>query len=85
MRFLESIINMKLNNIGRDELMGLAKQHGVSLTPDEAARISRELRGKNYNLFNVEQRKHVMNQIAAIIGRDRAKQVEQIFLSFTGR
>ncbi|MGM9923409.1 MAG: DUF2624 family protein [Bacillus sp. (in: firmicutes)] len=85
MRFLESIINMKLNNIGRDELMGLAKQHGVSLTRDEAERISRELRGKNYNLFNVEQRKHVVNQIAAIIGRDRAKQVEQIFLSFTGR
>lgn len=85
MRFLESIINMKINNIRRDELMSLAQQHGVLLTLAEADRIAQELRGKNYNLFNVEQRRHIVNKIATIIGNDRALQIERIFLSFTGR
>ncbi|WP_042345904.1 DUF2624 family protein [Bacillus massiliigorillae] len=85
MRFLESIINMKINNIRRDELMSLAQQHGVVLTLTEADRITEVLRGKNYNLFNGEQRRHIVSKIAAIIGNDRAMQIEQIFLSFTGR
>lgn len=85
MRFLESIINMKINNIRRDELMSLAKQHGVVLTLSEADTIAAELRGKNYNLFNGEQRKYLVSKIATIIGQDRALQIEQIFLNFTGR
>lgn len=84
-KFLESIINMKINNIRKEELMNLAKQHGVVLTLSEADRIAQELRGKNYNLFNGEQRRYLVSKIATIIGNDRAMQIEQMFLNFTGR
>lgn len=85
MRFLESIINMKINSIRRDELLQLAKQYGVTLSASEADQICQALRGKNYNLFHPDQRKVVVNKISEIVGIDRARQIEQIFLSFTGR
>ncbi len=85
MKFLESIINMKLNNIRRDELLGLARQYGIALTPAEAESICQELRGKNYDLFNPEQRKGIVRRLEEIVGRQRASQVEQLFLSLTGR
>lgn len=84
-KFLESIINMKLNSIRKDELMGLAQQYGVSLTVKEAELICQELRGKNHNLFNPEERKKVMAKISNIVGQQRANQIEQLFLSLTGR
>ncbi|WP_050615793.1 DUF2624 family protein [Bacillus testis] len=85
MKIIESIINMKLNGIQRDELLSLAHQYRVTLTPEEADQVCRLLRGKNYNLFNVGQRRMVVQQIAEVVGRDRAEQIEQLFLSFTGR
>ena len=85
MRFLESIINMKLNNIRRDELLGLARQYGIPLTPAEAESICQELRGQNYDLFNPEQRKGVIKRLELIVGSQRASQIEQLFLSLTGR
>ena len=85
MKFLESIINMKLNNIRRDELLGLARQYGIALTPAEAESICQELRGKSYDLFNPEQRKGIVRRLEGIVGRQRASQIEQLFLSLTGR
>ncbi|MFS0780894.1 DUF2624 family protein [Bacillus sp. 1P06AnD] len=85
MKFLESIINMKLNSIQSNELMGLAGQYGVSLTKQEADHVCLLLRGKNYNLFHTGQRNMVIQQIAGIIGQQRAEQIEQLFLSLTGR
>lgn len=84
-KFLESIINIKLNAIKSGELFQLARQHGVSLTMSEAEQISQLLRGKNYNLFDPTQRKGIVNNIATIIGTSRASQIEQLFLSLTGR
>ena len=85
MKFLESIINMKLNSIRPDELLGMAGQYGIKLTFEEAQAVSMELRGKNYNLFNPDQRAYVVNKIAGIIGSERALQIESLFLSMTGR
>jgi len=85
MKFLESIVNMKLNSIRGNELMQLARQYGITLTPEEAAAISQKLRGKNYNIFDPNERKYVINQISTIVGTNRANQIEQIFLSMTGR
>ncbi|MGM9926645.1 MAG: DUF2624 family protein [Bacillus sp. (in: firmicutes)] len=85
MKFLESIINMKLNGIQGHELKQIAKQYGVFLSSEEAEAIAFKLRGKNYNIFNPTQRKEVVNQISAIVGTNKAKQIENVFLSMTGR
>ena len=85
MKFLENLVNMKLNNIRRGELMQLAKQNGIALSPAEADQIAMELNGKNYNLFNDSHRNMILNKIAGIVGIERAKQIEYVFLKLTGR
>ncbi|MGN1401668.1 MAG: DUF2624 family protein [Bacillus sp. (in: firmicutes)] len=85
MKFLENIINMKLNSINSHELMGLARQYGIALTTQEAEQIAYMIRGKNYNLFHPEQRRMIVQQLTGIVGSQRAMQIEQLFLSMTGR
>ena len=85
MKFLESIVNMKLNSIRSGELLQMARQYGITLTPQEAEAIAQKLRGKNYNIFDINQRKNVITQIATVVGPNRAAQIEQVFLSMTGR
>lgn len=85
MKFLESLVNMKLNTIKRADLLQLAKQNGIALSTAEADHIVVELNGKNYNLFNDKHRNIILNKISAIIGIERAKQIEHVFLKLTGR
>ena len=85
MKFLESIVNMKLNTIKRSDLLQLASHHGLALTNAEADQIVLEIRGKNYNIFNERQRKTVVKKITAIVGPERANHIEQLFLALTGR
>ena len=84
-KFLESLVNMKLNSIKRAELLQLAKQNGIALSPAEADQIAMELYGNNYNLFNDSHRNMILNKIAGIVGIERAKQIEFVFLKLTGR
>jgi len=84
-KFLESLVNMKLNTIKRTDLLQIASQNGIALSTTEADQIVKELYGKNYNLFNNKHRNIVLAKIAGIIGDDRAQQIEQVFLSLTGR
>lgn len=85
MKFLESLVNMKLNTINRADLLQLAKQNGIALSTAETDQIVVELHGKNYNLFNDKHRNIILKKISAIIGIERAKQIEHVFLKLTGR
>ena len=85
MKFLENLVNMKLNSIRRGDLLQLAKQNGIALSPAEADQIAMELNGKNYNLFNDSHRNMILNKISGIVGNERAKQIEYVFLKLTGR
>ena len=85
MKFLESIVNMKLNTIKRADLLQLAKQNGIVLSSAEADLIVMELQGKNYNLFNDKHRTIILSKIASIVGTERARQIEHVFLKLTGR
>ena len=85
MKFLESLVNMKLNTIKRADLLQLAKQNGIALSSTEADQIVMELHGKNFNIFNDKHRNIILNKITAIIGTERARQIEHVFLKLTGR
>ena len=85
MKFLESLVNMKLNTIKRADLLQLAKQNGIALSSTEADQIVMELHGKNFNIFNDKHRNIILNKITAVIGIERAQQIEYVFLKLTGR
>lgn len=84
MKFFEIIVNQKINHIKPNELLQLAKQYNVTLTPQEANHISQLLVGKGINIFDPQQREKLIQQIAKITGLSKAKQMEQIFHQMIG-
>ncbi|ASV68980.1 DUF2624 domain-containing protein [Cytobacillus sp. FSL W7-1323] len=83
MKIFENIINHKVNHITADELLKYGKQFNISVSRSEAEQIAQYLRGKKVNIFNENERKKLVKEIANIAGVDTAKSVNQIFLMFT--
>ncbi|MCU9613896.1 DUF2624 domain-containing protein [Caldibacillus lycopersici] len=83
MKFLENIINMKINSISGKELLKYAKQFNIQVTSQQAEQVAAYLRGRNINIFNSSDRAKVIKEIAKIAGPDTAKKVNQLFLMLT--
>ncbi|MBM7693322.1 ribosomal protein L12E/L44/L45/RPP1/RPP2 [Peribacillus deserti] len=83
MKFYEMMVNQKINNIKRDELLKIGRQYGVILSSEHAEKIASMLNGKNINIFDLEQRQQVIQNIAAIAGKRTALQIESLFKQLT--
>lgn len=83
MILFQKIINQKLNNISVEELMQYAKQFNISIGRAQAAEVVKTMNGKNINIFNVNERKKLLSQIASITSPQTAQQVNQLFQKFT--
>jgi uncharacterized HAD superfamily protein len=79
----QKIINHKINSITTEELMDYAKDYEIHLTFDQANKIVKVIRGKKIDIFNAEQRKQLLIQIAKITNADVAKKVNELFIKFT--
>jgi uncharacterized HAD superfamily protein len=79
----QKIINHKINSITTEELMDYAKDYEIHLTFDHANKIVKVIRGKKIDIFNAEQRKQLLIQIAKITNADVAKKVNELFIKFT--
>lgn len=83
MKFLENIINMKINGISGKELIKYGKQFNIDVTQEQADQVAQFLRGKNINIFSDEDRIKVIKEIAKICGPETAKKVNQLFIMLT--
>ncbi|MBU7593606.1 MULTISPECIES: DUF2624 domain-containing protein [Metabacillus] len=83
MILFQKIINQKLNNISVEELMQYAKQFNITIEHPQATKVVKAMHGKNINIFNVNERKKLLTQIANITSPQTAQQVNQIFQKFT--
>ena len=83
MKLFEMMVNHKMNQIRPDELLSLARQHHVTLTPKQAEDISALLAGKNINIFDIRQRQNVLGQIAQVAGAGTARDIENLFNKLT--
>ncbi len=83
MKFLENIINMKINGITASELIKYGKQFDIHVTREQAEKIAAYVRGKNIDIFNNRYRAKVIKEIAIVAGADTAKKVNQLFLELT--
>jgi len=82
-KFLENIINMKVNGITANELIKYGKQFDIHITKKQAEAISSFVRGKNFDIFNNRDRARIIKEIALVAGADTAKKVNQLFLKLT--
>lgn len=65
------------------ELLKYGKQFHISITKDEAEKITAFLRGKNVNIFQSSERQKVIKEIEKIAGAKTAQEVNRLFLKFT--
>lgn len=83
MNIYQQIVNKKLHNITPEELMNYSAQYNISLTTDQAKKVSALLQSKKVNVFNTSERIQLMKEVAKITGHETAKKVNQLFLEFT--
>lgn len=83
MNIYQQIINKKLHNISPEELMNYSAQNNISLTTDQAKKVSALLQSKKVNVFNTSERIQLMKEVAKITGHETAKKVNQLFMEFT--
>lgn len=83
--FIQQMINHKINHLTNSQLMSLASDYNVSLTQDQATKILRILKAQQIDIFNNYQRKQLLQQIERVVGRNKAQQINQIFLSFLNK
>ncbi|AZB43648.1 DUF2624 domain-containing protein [Bacillus sp. FJAT-42376] len=82
MILFQKIINQKVNSITADELLQLAKQNQLSISPAQAAQIVKVIKGKNVNIFDENERRKLLATISAITSPATAQQVDQLFKQF---
>jgi hypothetical protein len=83
MNIYQQIVNKKLHNISPEELMNYSAQYNISLTSDQAKKVSALLHSKKVNVFNTSERIQLMKEVAKITGHETAKKVNQLFMEFT--
>jgi Protein of unknown function (DUF2624). len=83
MKFLENIINMKINGITGKELRKYGRIFNIPISEKEAEQIAAYLRGKNIDIFNERQRSGVIREIARIAGPETARQVNRLIIEWT--
>lgn len=80
MKLLQNVINHKINNINRAELLKYANQYNISLTPKQADAIVDRVKGKNINIFDAGSRSKLVKELAKAIGPAKAKEINQLFM-----
>jgi CheY-specific phosphatase CheX len=83
MKIFENVINHKINNMTTEELMKYAKQFQIDVTEEQASKIASYLSGKKFNIFDAEERRQLIREIAKTTDVETAKKVNQLFLLFT--
>ena len=82
MKYIEQLINMKLNTITGNDLLKYAEKVNIAVTKQQADQVAAFIRGKNFNLFNDHDRTTIIKEIAKIAGPKTARQVNDLFKMF---
>ena len=83
MKLIQNMVNAKINAITADELLKYAGQYQIQLSKAEADYIAGYLRGKNFDVFNDQTRAQLVREAAKIIGPEKARELNKMFLQFT--
>ncbi|WP_078552801.1 DUF2624 family protein [Bacillus alkalicellulosilyticus] len=57
------MVNMKVNSLTKQELLGLAQQHNISLTPDQATQVMTVLKSENIDVTNQQQVQRIISRL----------------------
>lgn len=77
--FLKQIINNKIKQLHKDELMQYAGQYGFHLTDQEAEQILNYLQQNNLDLFSKSEIEILHKELAIITNEKTAKNAKVLF------
>lgn len=83
MAIFQKIINHKVNGITGKELYNYAQQFQIQVSIEDANKVANFLRGKNFNIFDPNQKVMIIQEIQKITSPQIAQQVEKLFTSLT--
>jgi hypothetical protein len=76
--FLQKIVNLKVQNVTTNELLKYAQQYQVALSESDAKKIVVILKKNKVDIFDIQQRKRVINNIATEVNPTVAKSINKI-------
>ncbi|MFP7733153.1 DUF2624 domain-containing protein [Priestia aryabhattai] len=79
MKIVQQIVNKKVNNITPKELLKYSKQYNIPLTDQQAQTLVSVIRQQPVNIYNLEERRNLIKQIAQVTDRETAKRVNELF------
>lgn len=83
MKMIKNMVNLKINMITADDLLKYGGQFNISISRSEAEKIAKYLRGKNFDIFDDRDRTTIIKEVAKIAGRDKAMELNKLFIQFT--
>ncbi|MCM3795422.1 MULTISPECIES: DUF2624 domain-containing protein [Priestia] len=79
MKIVQQIVNKKVNNITPKELLKYSKQYNIPITDQQAQTLVSVIRQQPVNIYNLEERRNLIKQIAQVTDRETARRVNELF------
>ncbi|MCM3193263.1 DUF2624 domain-containing protein [Priestia megaterium] len=79
MKIVQQIVNKKVNNITPKELLKYSKQYSIPITDQQAHTLVSVIRQQPVNIYNLEERRNLIKQIAQVTDRETARRVNELF------
>ncbi|WP_129704801.1 DUF2624 domain-containing protein [Priestia megaterium] len=79
MKIVQQIVNKKVNNITPKELLKYSKQYNIPITDQQAQTLVSVIRQHPVNIYNLEERRNLIKQIAQVTDRETARRVNELF------
>ncbi|MFY2250162.1 DUF2624 domain-containing protein [Priestia megaterium] len=79
MKIVQQIVNKKVNNITPKELLKYSKQYNIPITDQQAHTLVSVIRHQPVNIYNLEERRNLIKQIAQVTDRETARRVNELF------
>ncbi|MBD8069169.1 DUF2624 domain-containing protein [Bacillus sp. PS06] len=86
MNIYQKIVNQKIKTLTVEELLTYSKKYDISLTRPQAQKAVKYLKSKantKIDIFNDEERKKILKEIAVVTSPEVARQLNSLFNEFT--
>ncbi|NEU30705.1 DUF2624 domain-containing protein [bacterium LRH843] len=80
---IQQLVNQKVNSLTADELMQLARQHQISLTPDQSRKVVSILRSEQINVANQAQVNHILYRLQTEVDSHVSAVIKQLLGQFS--
>ena len=82
MNFYQQLVKQKLKTITPEELAAYSRDYGLPITVSQAKKILHLARTNDLNVFDPQERKKWVRELAKITSPEIAKKANELFLQF---